>query len=271
MQGLSGSASATAEIGWRSGRLSTAGAVNLNDLSFILDGTRFQDLNTQIVLTGLQPVSTEPGQLITVRRIDPALPLDDVAIRFQAEPRLIQIETASARFAGGRLTMTGADFDATRRRQDMTVGVDGVELGTLLDFLKVADVSGTGRLSGSLPLSIADGRIALANGQLAAEGPGVLNMRSEAAAAALGGGGEQVELVLRALEDFRYDTLAATLDSSRDGQAAFKINLQGHNPAVLDGYPFAFNIDLGGNLAKLLGAVRQGAQLSTDLIKSQIR
>ena len=92
-----------------------------------------------------------------------------------------------------------------------------------------------------------------------------------AAASALGGAGEQVALMLSALEDFRYDALSATLDVAGDGDAAVMIHMQGHNPAVLDGYPFAINTGLSGNLTKLLGALRQGAQLSTDLVNPRIR
>jgi hypothetical protein len=231
-------------------------------------------LDSHISLDGLLPPSTPAGQEISVRRVDPALPLDDVEIRFQIEPARsprLRLHEATARFAGGRISVAEAVIDISRPHNFVDVGVDNLDLELLLNLLQVEDVSATGRMSGTIPVDIADAGVAINNGQLAAQGPGVLRVRSEAAASALGGAGEQVALMLSALEDFRYDALSATLDVAGDGDAAVMIHMQGHNPAVLDGYPFAINTGLSGNLTKLLGALRQGAQLSTDLVNPRIR
>ena len=93
----------------------------------------------------------------------------------------------------------------------------------------------------------------------------------EAAASAFRGTGEQVALMLDALEDFRYEALTATLDIGADGAAAAMVRMRGNNPAVLEGYPFAFNIGLSGKVTELLAALRQGAQMSTDLVRPRLR
>jgi hypothetical protein len=183
----------------------------------------------------------------------------------------LHLDEARARFAGGRLSVAEAVFDLSQPYHDLSVVVDNVDLELLLSLLKMEDVSATGRVAGIIPIVIVDGRVAINNGQLATEGPGVLRVQSEAAAAALGGTGEQVALMLSALEDFHYDALSATLDMGADGNAATMIRMQGHNPAVLEGYPFAFNIGLSGNLPELLAALRQGARLSSDLVRPEVR
>jgi len=269
LRDATGRLGATVEFAWGHKGVESKAVLDLIDLSFVTSDATVTGLDSQISLDGLLPLSTPPGQKITVRRVDPALPLDDVDIRFQLEPARsprVRLEQATARFSGGRINVAEAIIDLTRPLNNLNIGVDNVDLELLLSLLQVEGVTATGRLSGTIPVVIADAGVAIENGQLAAQGPGVLRVQSEAAAAALSGTGEQVALMLSALEDFRYDELSATLDMGIDGDAAVMTHMQGHNPAVLDGYPFAFNTGLSGNLTKLLGAVRQGADLSTGLV-----
>ncbi len=272
LRDATGRLGAIVEFAWGRNGIESKAVLDLIDLSLVTNDVTVAGLDSQISLDGLLPLSSPPGQKITVRRVDPALPLDDVVIRFQLEPARsprLRLETATARFAGGRLNVAETVIDLARSRNDLNIGVDNVDLELLLGLLQVDGVAATGRLSGTIPVVIADAGVAIENGQLAAQGPGVLRVQS--AAAALSGTGEQVALMLSALEDFRYDELSATLDMGIDGDAAVMTHLQGQNPAVLDGYPFAFNIGLSGNLTKLLGAVRQGTDLSTGLVNPQAR
>jgi hypothetical protein len=272
LRDATGRLGATVEFAWGHKGVESKAVLDLIDLSFVTSDVTVTGLDSQISLDGLLPLSTPPGQKIAARRVDPALPLDDVEIRFQLEPARsprVRLEQATARFSGGRLNVAEAIIDLAGPRNDLSIGVENVDLELLLSLLQVEGVAATGRLSGTIPVVIADNGVAIENGQLAAQSPGVLRVQSEAAAAALSGTGEQVALMLSALEDFRYDELSATLDMEIDGDAAVMTHMQGHNPAVLDGYPFAFNTGLSGNLAKLLGAVRQGADLSTGLVNPQ--
>ena len=58
--------------------------------------------------------------------------------------------------------------------------------------------------------------------------------------------------MVQALQDFRYETLTVTGDLDAGGEARLRLEMLGHNPAVLEGHPFQFNINLTGNPAPLL-------------------
>ena len=73
--------------------------------------------------------------------------------------------------------------------------------------------------------------------------------------------------MLRALENFQYETLTVTAETGATGDASVKISLLGHNPDVLEGHPFAFNIGFSSNLDKILQALRQGKGLSQEIIR----
>ena len=103
-------------------------------------------------------------------------------------------------------------------------------------------------------------------GELAATGPGWLRYRSDQVPAALQAGGENVSLLLQALENFRYEALRITLDGRTDAEMDIGLHVEGANPDLYDGYPIEFNLDLEGELANVL---RSG--LATYTIPERIR
>ena len=105
------------------------------------------------------------------------------------------------------------------------------------------------------------------DGALDALSPGVVAFRSDAARRALASGGEQVDLLLQALEDFHYDVLRMTVDKPANGESRVFLKLEGSNPAVLDGHPFVLNISLTSNVAPLLAALSRGTEISSRLVQ----
>ena len=61
-----------------------------------------------------------------------------------------------------------------------------------------------------------------------------------------------MKLALRALEDFRYDSLRMTLNRQLGGETLVTLHLKGRNPDLYDGYPIALNLTLSGALDRIL-------------------
>lgn len=61
-------------------------------------------------------------------------------------------------------------------------------------------------------------------------------------------------LALRALEDFQYDELSASLVYKPDGEYRITARILGRNPKVLDGHPIALNPTIEGRLPALFRA-----------------
>jgi hypothetical protein len=130
-----------------------------------------------------------------------------------------------------------------------------LDLGRLLALSRMEGLSGEGKLDGVLPLRLSQGAVIIEGGELAATGPGVLRYAAGSAPAALRAGGEGVDLLLQALENFRYEALKITLDGRTDAAMDIDLHLAGANPDLYDGHPVEFNLDLEGELANIL---RQG-------------
>jgi hypothetical protein len=131
-------------------------------------------------------------------------------------------------------------------------------------------VSGSGRLSGAIPVAVRSGEVAIPRGELAAKG-GVLQVRSQQVASLLSGGGESVKLLLDALRDFHYDELTVTVEKAFEGEAVVRLQLAGENPAVMNGQPFRINLNLAGNLDRLVASLLELARLSDQTVRATVR
>ena len=266
----SGTISTTGAARWQDGRVWSQALLELDNLSFTVDDIAVDGLDAKVVFDDLLAPSTPPGQRLTVRRLDPALPIEFVDVSFQLRPGaplVAVVEQAGFRAAGGIYRISDTAFDLAQPEYELTIEVERLDLAELFRTIAVEGVSAEGVISGDIPLTVGADTFLVRHGRLTADGPGVLRFRSPTAAAALQAGGESVELMLKALENFRFQTLSLTADKGATGDADIKIKLQGHNPDVLDGYPFAFNIGVTSNLATILDAVRRGTGLTQEVIR----
>ncbi|MCH8091289.1 MAG: YdbH domain-containing protein, partial [Proteobacteria bacterium] len=274
LRSVTGKAKAQARFAWTEKDLNGTAVVELIDLAFTTDRVSVEGLNTRAVFDSLFPPSTPAGQKLTLRRVDPAIALDDVVLSYRVmpgdPPRLV-IQRASSGFAGGEIAIAGFVFDPAGSSQDMELRIERLDLARLFAMVKVEGLTGSGRISGVIPLTITGDSLVIRDGRLDAAGPGVLRFRSEATEAALKGSGKPMGLLLRALQNFRYDSLSLTVKKPAKGDPEIMLRLAGRNPDVLDGHPFAFNIGLTGNLDAIGDAIRKGQSLKGALFRKLLR
>jgi len=271
---VTGALRAQAEVAWSAGGLTSGAELTVEDLSFDSDAAEVRDLNLTLTLTSLTPPASAPGQRLTIGRVDPGVALDRVAVRFQihpGDPPRLGIEQAQFRISGGRVLLRDLLLDPAAPRLDLPLEIEGLDLAELLRILDIDGLSGSGRLSGRIPIAIEGESVTIANGRIAAEAPGTLRFESERARQVLAAAGESAALMLRALEDFRYDELSLAIDKPAGAGARLTLALLGHNPDVLDGYPFRFNINLEGDTDRLVAALSQAYSLSNRVLRQFLR
>jgi hypothetical protein len=240
-------------IGWSAAGWSSDLGVLADDLSFTAGPARVERLNGVVRLDRLWPLATKPAQELAIALLDVGLPLTDgvVALELRPDGRL-QVDRLDWQLAGGTVSAAPFSFDSRTPDLTMRLRADGLELNRLLALTRLDGISGEGRIDGVLPLRLGPDGAAIAGGELAAVGPGVLRYRKDAAPAALRAGGAGVELLLQALENFHYDALRITLDGRTDAAMDVGLHLKGANPGLHDGHPIEFNLNLDGDLANVL-------------------
>ncbi|HET6519250.1 MAG TPA: YdbH domain-containing protein, partial [Geminicoccaceae bacterium] len=248
-------------LAWGPNRPRSDLALLVHDLSLSAGPARLERINGAIQFDSLAPPSTPPNQLLAVALLDVGLPLLDGVIDFRLErDGAVAVEQARWRWAGGEVG-TGAFAYRPGEPLSLSLQARSLDVAQLLDQVQLGGLEGTGRLSGALPVRIEDGVAIIAHGELKAHGPGWLRYRPQEPPAALQAGGEGVNLMLQALENFRYEALRITLDGRTDSEMQVGLHLSGANPQLYGGYPVEFNLNLEGELGAVLQAGIQGYSL----------
>lgn len=108
----------------------------------------------EIRFTDLLALETAPGQTLTIKTINPGVPVNDGTIRYHLLPNTrIAIEEGRWPFAGGTLTLepTVLDFGEAQERR-MTFRVAGVEAAQFLQQFDFKNLNATGVFDGTLPI-----------------------------------------------------------------------------------------------------------------------
>jgi hypothetical protein len=238
--------------------------------------TTVQGLSADIRLSRLSPPRTSPGQTIRATQVAGGVTFEDLSLRFAlvegVAPVLpaVRIEDFQATFAGGQFGIAPTIIDPAAESSEGTIAVKDVDLGALLALAGLEGVSGTGRLNGAIPIKVVKNAVGIAGGRLEAAGPGTLRIRSDAAKQALAQGGEEVVLMLSALENFHYETLTLEIEKKLTGEGSILLRTRGQNPNVRDGQPFVINLNLTGNVDRLAVVAAQAFQLPAALIRSML-
>jgi len=238
---VEGEARFAGRFDWTPAGATSGGVAEARGLAFDSPLGRVEGLNSAVVFDSLAPLTTDPGQLLTAEAVAAFAPLNDLDLTFTLAEDRVRIEGGRATAAGGLIRVE--PFDAPLTLGASVSGVltfEGVELGEILRTLGLGDdIRVDARVSGRLPFTrLADGRLRISGGQLAAVEPGRLSIpRSALSQVAAGGGGEGAppnmveDLAYQAMENLAYDRLTASIDSVGDGRMRLRFNVDGrHDP-----------------------------------------
>ncbi len=223
------------------------------DLSMTSELGSFERLNAAIRIEGPSPYSSPPRQLLSMARIDFGLELTNGLVALQLLPDgRIDIESAEWSLAGGKIHTRGVvDLDAPT--QKLVLELEELDLSKLLELVDLDGLSGTGLLSGKIPLVRRGSTIEIRGGKLSgANGGGRVQYLSGAFNAESIGSDQNMNVVFKALENLHYDTIEAKLDGDTDGPVLLSIRLLGENPDYLDGRPIDFTLSVDSHLVDIL-------------------
>ncbi len=252
---VSGTAAMAGAVSWSRTRFTPDLRITLQDMGGHVGSVAAHHLDAGIHLDGLAPLSTPPNQRASVQRIDSAVPLTDGRLTFRLDRGRVMVARASAQLAGGMVSVTDAVVDPRATRQQLTLAVAGLDLAQVIEMIQVDGLSGSGRLTGTIPLVLAQGDVTIASARLDSIAPGVLRYQPSDPSG-IAGMGESMDLVLKALDDFHYTKLSMTLHGEAGGDLLAGMTINGANPGLYDGYPIELNLNVSGKLGSILDKAR---------------
>lgn len=252
-------------------------SVGLSDVSLRSEDAAADGIEGTIRLSSLVPLATSEPQTLRIARLDAGAPLTDITARFRLANRdgapVMAFETLTGGMMGGAFAFEPFEVAAPPGPVALRLNLTDIDLAQLTGLLGLGSISLDGRLSGVVPVSI-DGaeKVAIDNAQLSGGTNGVVRIGTQRARDLIGKrGGEDVDLMLRALQNFHYDTLEVGIDKRQEGDAEIRIRLEGRNPEVLEGRPFIFNVNVQGNADRLAETILTVYRASSGVIQTGVR
>ena len=246
----------------------TLDGVSLQTGAFALEG-----VDGRLAFASLAPLATDGVQSAVARSIVAGVPLSDPEARFSIVSRRgdpsLRLERFTGGLAGGTVAIEDAAIPLDGGAFDLDVALRSIDFATLVDEWSISGLDGEGRFSGVVPVSVGENEVTIADGAIAADGPGVMRVDwGEARNALIGAGDLPVVWMVNLLENFEFSTLSVGLNRPVAGELALDARMIGGNPEYGDVRDHTINIGLEGDLEKILAAVSEGRRLGSDLIRS---
>lgn len=266
---VSGQVGFRGRLAWTDNKVESSATLTLGNLSFDQDAVAVTGFTSTLQLDDLLAMRSRPLQRLSIKRVELGVPFENFDMSYQFEvsgqPR-VDIANATVDALGGTMSIGAVSFRADHKA-DTVLTIKTLDLARLFEALAIEGLTGTGRISGQVPLTFDAANVSIYDGRLAADGKGVLRFTSERAAEFLAGGGEQAQLLLRAVENFHYSELTLAIAKSGQDDLTATLSTLGRNPDVLDGQLFRLNINLESNIRKILDALGQGFQWSNEALR----
>jgi hypothetical protein len=265
---LAGSVSLGGMVSWRGAAISPALILHLADVGAELQGASLRNIHGDVAISGIWPLATPAGQSLQGIIEAGGLPPSQISLVFQflAEPAL-RVETLRTDFVGGKISASPFTLDPAHPDLETTIDFSQIDLAEFFKLVSVDGLGGSGKLDGQIPLQLRLGKIIVLDGALKATGPGVLRLGTDVLPKQITEAGESVSLVLKALADFHYDSLAVDLAGNAAGEGTIMLKIQGQNPVVLEGQAFNLNIKLETNFDRLIDIALRTMQAAQELLR----
>ncbi len=217
---------------------------------------KFSGLNTDMKFTQFYPLKSLPNQKIKIKKIEKGINVNNVlaTVHVEQEKGLqsrLRLDNISADFAGGRLGIDQITLDPDENIRRYTIVLNKLKLGELLKFFTVKNLTGTGVLSGDLPIVMTRDGINIDNGFIAStpEG-GVIRYTPKDMPDIVKIEGQKEDLVKDALANIHYQDLKIHLNHTPD-KTHLILRFRGFNPDVISGIPILINLNLVGRIDAL--------------------
>ncbi|HEX8570835.1 MAG TPA: YdbH domain-containing protein, partial [Caulobacteraceae bacterium] len=257
---VEGSVDFAGEITWTAAKDggTSRGRITTPGLSFDSPAGRVVGLGPELGLSSLTPLIAPPGQTVRAERVEAFAALENPEVRFGLTPTALQVEAATAGFAGGRVTLEPLTVPLVEGERTLrgAVQLDDVDIGRLIEASTFKDrVDFQAVVDGRVPFESGPDGLRFDNGELHSVRPGRLSIDREVLSGVQASGGEPEavtaegvpaplpvpeagaaafqDLAYDALENLAYDDMQVSVDSRPGGRLGMIFKIDGeYDPAV---------------------------------------
>jgi hypothetical protein len=212
-------------INWTgSGAVTSTGDFATRDMDLAAPFGPVEGLTTSVHFTDLLNLETAPGQVATVRSINPGIVVNNGVIRYQILPNnLVKIERGEWPFMGGKLILdeTILNFGSPSPKR-LTFELQGFDAKQFIDNLGFAGLQITGTFDGVLPMIFDESGGRIVGGRLDSRDPGGEFAYTGTKPKA----GMVAGLAFDLLSDIKYRSMTIRLDGDLAGEFATRFTIR---------------------------------------------
>ena len=263
---VTGNVSGQGRIAWAGrGAVRSTGEFTLRDTDLAANFGPVSGLNTTVRFTDLLGLETAPGQIATVRTINPGILVENGVVRYSLLPgRLVRVDRGEWPFMGGRLVLQETILNFNRpTAKRLTFEVVGLDAKTFVDSMEFKEIGATGIFDGVLPMIFDETGGRIVGGKLVSRpGGGTLAYNGVVNKANIGMMGG---LVFDALRDLNFASMIIRLDGQLDGEFATRLTVEGAglgNTSTqrlirsINRIKFKFNVSIKGPFRALIATAK---------------
>jgi hypothetical protein len=215
-------------IDWTaSGKVTSTGDFSTLNLDLAAPFGPVTGLSGNIHFSDLLGLTTPPGQIATIKSINPGILVENGVIRYQLLPnQLVRVERGEWPFMGGRLILQETILNFGRpTAKRLTFQVIGLDAHTFVQSLGFKELDASGTFDGVLPMIFDESGGRIVGGRLDSRpGGGELAYNGVVNKADLGTMGN---IAFNALRDLRFKSMIIRLDGDLAGEFTSRLAIEG--------------------------------------------
>ena len=246
-------------------------SLQMTDLAGAYADTAFAGLSTSLQAdydpaTGF---TAEPAK-IAIALIEVGLPIENITADYTLHPNALSVEVENLRMTafGGVIKADPFSYQLGRDRNSLILRAESIETTELLTLKEFEAIELSGSIAAELPVIIEGNAVTIVNGRLTGEAPGGV-IRYLAGIAPDDIAATSIDLVTRALSNFQYETLTASVDYSEDGDLKLQMQLTGRNPDMESNRPIVLNLGVENNIPQMLRSL-QAARAVEEILERRL-
>jgi hypothetical protein len=212
-------------INWDAGgNVTSTGDFSTSNLDLAAPFGPVEGMSGTIHFSNLLGLETPPGQVMSVRSINPGILVENGVIRYQLLPdNLVKIERGEWPFMGGRLILreTVLNF-GTPSAKRLTFELEGFDAKQFVDSLGFEGIELTGTFDGGLPMIFDENGGRLVGGRLDSRAPG-----GELKSTGTKPKGLAPGVAFDLFSDIRYKSMVVRLNGDLAGEFATTMTIDG--------------------------------------------
>ncbi len=264
-----GQLAAKLRLSWGKAPLTARLDVDLRDGEVQHAGMQYTGISAQQHLQVLPQLrSLRPGS-VAIKAIKGPIVMDDIKATMQVQPPAkgkvpaLLVQDGSLGIFDGTIQVKNCRYDPSRSTNRCTLFLNNLDAAAILALHQVEGLTVSGRMNGSIPVGLDKSGFSVANGSLHSAGAGgVIHYLPSSEALK---NSPYSEYVLKALEDYRYHSLVASLTYAPDGTMLAGMQLQGRSPGLETSRPVHINLQVEQNLLSLLRSLQYSQGLTSEL------